>query len=111
MSAEDLQNLPVVPLQQDLVSVGILGIDHCERNGHHYNYGLSMLSEKDKRAATTRHPDLYAQRGEEWFLRIEQGQIQCDSLHGPGFGIQDEPDWESMERLDDWLERRHPAEP
>ncbi len=48
ISAEDLQNLPVVPLQQDFVSVGILGLDHCERNGHHYNFGLSMLSDVDK---------------------------------------------------------------
>ena len=109
ISAEDLQNLPVVPLQQDFVSVGILGLEHCERNGHHYNFGLSMLSDKDKQQATKRHPDLYVKRGDEWFLRIEEGMVSCASLHGPGFGVQDEPDWESMEPLRDWLDRRHPA--
>lgn len=109
LSAEDLQNLPVVPLQQDFVSVGILGLDHCERNGHHYNYGLSMLSDRDKEKATRRHPDLYVKRGDEWFLRIEDGRVSCASLHGPGFGVQDEPDWDSMEPLDTWLQLRHPA--
>lgn len=109
LSAEDLQNLPVVPLQQDLVSVGILGLNHCERNGHHYNFGLSMLSPKDKERTTRRHPDLYEQRGDEWFMKIRDGAVQCASLHGPGFGIQDEPDWASMDDLGQWLDRVHPA--
>lgn len=109
LSGEDLQNLPVVPLQQDFASVGILGLEHCERNGHHYNFGLSMLSEKDKQRATRRHPDLYEQRGDEWFLRIREGKVRCASLHGPGFGVLDEPDWESMQDLDKWIEQRHPG--
>ncbi len=109
LSAEDLQNLPVVPLQQDFVSVGILGLDHCERNGHHYNFGLSMLSDVDKRNATARHPDLYEQRGDEWFLRIRDGRVQCASLHGVGFGVADEPDWGSMQDLNRWINQRHPA--
>lgn len=109
LSAEDLQNLPVVPLQQDFASVGILGLDHCERNGHHYNFGLSMLSDIDRRNATRRHPDLYEQRGDEWFLRIQEGRVQCASLHGPGFGVVDEPDWGSMQDLDRWIRERHPA--
>jgi L-alanine-DL-glutamate epimerase-like enolase superfamily enzyme len=110
LSAEDLQNLPVVPLQQDYTSVGILGLDHCERNGHHYNFGLSMLSDADKEHATRRHPDLYEQRDDEWFLRIRDGIVSCASLHGPGFGVVDEPDWKSMHDLDAWLNERHPAE-
>jgi hypothetical protein len=109
LSGEDLQNLPVVPLQQDFVSVGILGLDHCERNGHHYNFGLSMLSDVDKHNATRRHPDLYEQRGDEWFLRIREGRVQCGSLHGIGFGVVDEPDWSSMQELDRWINGRHPA--
>jgi len=109
LSAEDLQNLPVVPLQQDFVTVGILGLDHCERNGHHYNFGLSMLSDKDKHNAVRRHPDLYEKRGDEWFLRIRAGAVNCASLHGPGFGVVDEPDWLSMQDLDKWLDERHPA--
>ncbi|MCA9142040.1 MAG: hypothetical protein H6821_06000 [Planctomycetaceae bacterium] len=109
LSAEDLQNLPVVPLQQDFASVGILGLDHCERNGHHYNFGLSMLSELDKRNATRRHPDLYEKLGDEWFLRIRQGRVACASLHGVGFGVVDEPDWKSMQDLGHWINERHPG--
>ena len=33
----------------DFVALSVLGVDHCERNGHHYNYGLSMLAEKERR--------------------------------------------------------------
>jgi hypothetical protein len=106
LSAEDLQNLPVVPLQQDFVSVGMLGLTHCERNGHHYNDGLSMLSPRDKENVVQRHPDLYVQRGDEWYLNIRDGAIQCASLQVPGFGVADEPDWGSMLGVRDWLERR-----
>ncbi|HUG70404.1 MAG TPA: hypothetical protein VMM76_21825 [Pirellulaceae bacterium] len=72
-------------------------------------FGLSMLSGIDRRNATRRHPDLYEQRGGEWFLRIQEGRVQCASLHGPGFGVVDEPDWASMQDLDRWIKERHPA--
>ena len=85
-----------MPLQQDFAALGVLGLQHCERNGHHYNYGLSMLSEKDKANAVRRHPDLYERRGDECFLRIRDGAVECASLQGPGFGVPDEPDWPSM---------------
>jgi len=109
MSAEDLQNLPIVPLHQDFVSVGALGLSHCERNGHHYNFGLSMLSEKDKASVARRHRDLYERRGDEWFLKIRNGAVNCASLQCVGFGVYDEPDWESMEDMDQWVRRRYPA--
>lgn len=109
LSGEDLQNLPVVPLQQDFATLGILGLDHCERNGHHYNFGLQLLSEKDKARAVKRHPDLYVRRGDEWFLEISDGTVECYTIHGPGFGVQDEPDWPSMTAMQKWLAKRHPA--
>lgn len=109
LSAEDLQNLPVVPLQQDFTAVSLLGLEHCERNGHHYNYGLSMLSEKDKAAAVRHHPDLYEQRGDEWFLNIRGGAVECGSLQCPGFGVRAEPDWESMTPMQQWVRKNHPA--
>ena len=103
ISAEDLQNLPVVHLQQDFATVALLGIEHCERNGHHYNYGLSMLSAADKENAARYHPDLYVKRGDEYFLRIEDGYVSCDSLQVPGFGVAAEPDWNSMLPMRRWL--------
>ena len=109
LSGEDLQNLPIVPLQQDFATLGILGLDHCERNGHHYNFGLQLLSDKDKARAVKRHPDLYVKRGDEWFLNITNGTVECFTIHGPGFGVQDEPDWPSMMPLQKWVKLRHPA--
>jgi hypothetical protein len=109
MSGEDLQNLPIVPLQQDFASLGVLGIDHCERNGHHYNYGLSMLSDGDKASVARHHRDLYVKRGNEWFLNVQDGSVNCASLQRPGYGVVDEPDWSSMEDLQTWLDRRYPG--
>lgn len=109
LSAEDLQNLPVVPLQQDLTAVAMLGMGHCERNGHHYNRGLSMLSPRDKEQALKHHPDLYTARDGEGYLRIAGGAVQCASLQCPGFGVRAEPDWASMTPLAKWIKLRHPA--
>jgi hypothetical protein len=110
LSGEDLQNLPVVPLHQDFATCVILGITHCERNGHHYNFGLSMLSEKDKANAVKHHPDMYVRRGKEWFLNVQDGAVSIASLQRPGFGVTDEPDWASMTDMRKWVDRRHPAE-
>jgi len=108
MTAEDLQNLPIVPLHQDFLMVAILGLSHCERNGHHYNRGLSMLSGKDKKSVSRNHTDLYHQRGDEWYLRINAGQVAINSLFKTGFAVVDEPDWDSMTELTTWLEERYP---
>ncbi|QDT50155.1 hypothetical protein Pan258_42120 [Symmachiella dynata] len=109
LSGEDLQNLPVVPLHQDFVSASILGLNDCERNGHHYNYGLSLLSDQDKTNVTKHHRDLYVKRGEEWFLNIVDGKVRCASLQCPGYGVNDEPDWASMTNMRQWLQTRFPA--
>jgi hypothetical protein len=108
-SGEDLQNLPVVPLHQDFAMVGCLRLRHCERNGHHYNRGLSMLSAVDKRSIARHHQDLYVRYKGEWYLRIVDGAVQTASLHGVGFGVRDEPDWNSMKPLRAWLEDRYPV--
>ena len=110
MTGEDLQNLPIVPLHQDLLMVAILGLTHCERNGHHYNRGLSMLSPTDKTSVAKHHGDLYRKRGDEWYLNVQQGQVHINSLFGDGFAVADEPDWNSMTDLRTWLNNRYPAE-
>jgi hypothetical protein len=102
LSAEDLTNLPVVPLQADLASVALLGIGHVERNGHHYFRGLGHLSEAEKAAALARHPDLYEQRGDEVFLRIENGMLECRSLQVPGMGFAALPDIAAMISPEAW---------
>ena len=109
LSGEDLQNLPVVPLHQDFASLGILGLEHCERNGHHYNFGLSFLSEADKVKVVKNHPDLYFRQGDEWFLKVRRGRVDCGSLQCPGFGVSAEPDWASMVPMNQWIRQRYPA--
>jgi hypothetical protein len=109
LSGEDLQNLPVVPLHQDFAALGVLGLPHCERNGHHYNFGLSMLPMPEKEQCVRHHPDLYVRRGEEWFLNVRNGMVRCASLQGPGFGVRFEPDWSSMTDMQRWVKVKYPA--
>ena len=109
MTGEDLQNLPIVPLHQDLLMVAILGLTHCERNGHHYNRGLSMLSPTDKGSVAKHHRDLYRKRDGEWYLNVQRGQVAINSLFGSGFAVADEPDWDSKTDLRTWLDKRYPA--
>ena len=45
MTGEDLCSVGVVPVQSDLCLAATLGLDHVERNGHHYHPGLSYLPE------------------------------------------------------------------
>lgn len=110
LSGEDLQNLPVVPLHQDFATLGMLNLNHCERNGHHYNFGLSMLSEPEKQQISRLHRDLYVERNGEWFLKIRDGRVDCASLQCPGFGVAFEPDWSSMTNMKSWVRMRHPVE-
>jgi len=102
LSAEDLSNLPVVALQADLASVALLGIDHVERNGHHYFRGLGHLSAAEKAAAFASHADLYERRGDEVFLRIAGGVLECASLQTPGMGFAALPDMARLTPPDAW---------
>ena len=102
MSAEDLTNVPVVPLQQDLATVRALGITHVERNGHHYVRGLAHCSGAERREATRRHAGLYAGDEQGAVLRLEGGRLDVRSLAVPGYGVAFEPDLASMIPLEDW---------
>jgi hypothetical protein len=102
MSAEDLTNVAVVPVQQDLATVRALGITHVERNGHHYVHGLRHCSPRERRDATRLHPDLYVGDETQAFLRIERGALAVASLAAPGYGIAFDPDLPSMTPLAEW---------
>jgi Enolase C-terminal domain-like len=102
LSAEDLSNLPVVPLQADLASVALLGITHVERNGHHYFRGLGHLSEAEKADALAQHPDLYERRAGEVFVRITDGMLACASLQVPGMGFAAPPDMAALTPVEEW---------
>jgi hypothetical protein len=100
MTAEDLTNVPVVPLQQDLATIRALGLPHAERNGFHYVRGLAHCSERERDLATRLHGDLYEGDSREAFVRIEKGMIRIASLAVRGYGVAFDPDFDSMERWD-----------
>ena len=85
-SGEDLTNIAMLSLQQDLVTQAVLGVEHVERNGHHYLRGLDHLTESEREGALARHPDLYEQRDGVAQVRIRDGVVELGSLHGPGYG-------------------------
>ena len=102
MTAEDLMNLPVVPLQQDLAQVAALGIDHVERNGHHYVRGLDHLSEAERIGCEQVHAGLYCREGGVTRLDTRGGRIDLRSLQVPGLGVGVRVDSETMVPLDQW---------
>jgi hypothetical protein len=85
-TGEDLAAVGVLALQQELASLSALGVEHCERNGHHYFRGLDHLPKEERSSAAVAHADLYEERGDSAFLRIEDGIIKAESVQGPGYG-------------------------
>ena len=101
-SAEDLANLPIIPLQQDLAAVAALGIPHVERNGHHYFRGLDHLPPAEAAAVLKAHPDLYQPFANSARLLIRNGSLNVASLQGEGFGYACELSLEERLPLEDW---------
>ncbi|MCB9878115.1 MAG: hypothetical protein H6835_10980 [Planctomycetes bacterium] len=92
-TGEDLTNIGVLPLQQDLVTMSVLGLPHVERNGHHYCRGLDHLPAELVQRAREAHGDLWRELapGREGHggaaLRIEGGEVAIGSLlDAQGFG-------------------------
>ena len=83
-SAEDLTNLPTLPLLQDLAVVSALGLPHVERNGHHYFRGAEHLTSSERTHLHGEHADLFDAQCK---LRIEDGSIALSSVAAArGFG-------------------------
>lgn len=89
LTGEDLCNLGPVALLQDLALVGLLGIAHVERNGHHYFRGLSMWPQSWQDATASAHGDLY-RRHEQGFacVNIRSGRLALESVNAAPFGLQ-----------------------
>ena len=88
MSAEDLANVGPVALNEDLAVVANLGIDHVERNGHHYFKGLTALPDDMQADALAAHGDLY-RRHEAGVvtLDIKAGRLDVASVIRAPFGV------------------------
>jgi hypothetical protein len=97
MTGEDLCTVGIVPVQSDLCLVATLGLEHVERNGHHYHRGLSYLPKQQQAAALAAHGDLYTEQHGIVALHLVDGRLQIGSLQCEGFGFAVEPDMSEMQ--------------
>lgn len=96
LSGEDLTTLAGLCVQQDLALVGLLGLTHVERNGHHFVAGFAGRPKAEAVRFMEAHPDLYADTPRGPRLRIRDGVLELGSLDTPGLGATDEPDFAAM---------------
>jgi len=89
LTGEDLCNLGPVALLQDLALMALLGIEHVERNGHHYFRGLSLWPDDWQADILAAHGDLYARHAEGFArLQIRAGRLELGSANASPFGVQ-----------------------
>jgi hypothetical protein len=99
MSAEDLTTLAGVSVQQDLALVSLLGLEHVERNGHHFIDGMSFAPRGEQEDFARAHCDLYEQRDGVTRLAIDGGRLRLASLDCPGFAVAAPMDFASMRAM------------
>ncbi|MBI3851477.1 MAG: hypothetical protein HY298_14560 [Verrucomicrobia bacterium] len=88
LTGEDLCTLGPVTLLQDLAMMSLLGIEHVERNGHHYYRGLSLWPEEWQRETLAAHGDLYAPHPQGFAcLQIRAGRLALGSVNAAPFGV------------------------
>jgi hypothetical protein len=88
LTGEDLCNLGPVALLQDLAMMALLGIEHVERNGHHYYRGLSLWPVDWQDAILTTHGDLYTRHRDGFAsLRVREGQVALGSVNAAPLGV------------------------
>ncbi len=107
ISGEDLCNLGPVALLEDLAVLATLGIEHAERNGHHYFAGLSMLPDDVQTQMLAAHADLYhlhttPNGGSFPTLAIENGSIAVGSVTAAPFGSSVDLDSSRFTPLAEW---------
>jgi len=96
LTGEDLSTVGPVGLQQDLAVVATLGLDHAERNGHHYFRGLDGFPGTVGEQVLDAHPDLYRRHPDGFAtLAVEDGRVSTESVlsapFGAGTGIPTDP--------------------
>jgi len=96
LSAEDLTTQAGMSVQQDLALAALLGIEHVERNGHHYGNGMAGAPEPEQRSFLAAHPDLYERSHGAVRLAIRGGMLALRSLWSEGFASGALPDWSSL---------------
>jgi hypothetical protein len=103
LSGEDLTNIAPVALQQDLAVMASLGVDHVERNGHHYFTGLSMLPTGMQDRLLELHPDLFHRHRNGFAaVAVRDGMLRIDSVVDSPFGTPFELPDQAFTPLSKW---------
>ncbi len=103
LSGEDLSNVGPIQLLQDLCVMTTLGIDHVERNGHHYFKGIADYDASIQAAILDNHGDLFHQAPSDFAtLTINNGHISAQSVNQHYFGVAPLFDAEPYTSLDQW---------
>jgi hypothetical protein len=113
LSGEDLASVGPVAMLQDLAVMANFGVDHVERNGHHYFTGLSMYPSGVQARVLAAHGDLY-RRHERGYatLDIRDGKVQTGSIVDAPFALGFELDPSCFTPSAQWDARSlGPAEP
>ena len=110
LSGEDLTAPAGLAVQQDLALVGLLGIVHVERNGHHYVDGFTGqgASEAEQQRFLAGHPDVYEGSRDAVRIAIRNGKLGFASLDGPGYASRAHPDWQSLKPAGALAATEHP---
>ena len=102
LSGEDLTNIGPIALLQDLAVLATFGVDHAERNGHHYFAGLSIFPAAVQNQVLAQHGDLYTQQDDLVAVSIHNGQIALGSVVNAPFGVGFTLDVEQFMPVDEW---------
>jgi hypothetical protein len=87
LSGEDASNVGPIALEQDFAVAATLGLDHVERNGHHYFRGLSALPGELQEQVLAVHGDLYRRHPDGFpTLDVDSGRVTIGSTVDAPFG-------------------------
>ncbi len=103
MSGEDLTTIGPIELLHDLAVMGTLGMDHIERNGHHYYRGLGFLPADLQQTVRDAHDDLYRCHRDGFVtLDVRDGRMEYGSVIDAPFGRDVDLDPARFTPLGEW---------
>lgn len=99
LSGEDLTCQAGLAVQQDTLLAASLGVQHIERNGHHYVDGFGSAPADEAMAFAEAHPGLYETASGRPHLNVRNGRLDLTSLHVTGFASAAMPQWRSLQTI------------
>lgn len=103
VSGEDLSTVGPISLLQDLALMSAIGINHAERNGHHYFRGLSAFDRRIQDRVLAAHGDLYRSHEDNLVtVAISGGQVNVGSVVDAPFGYGFDFDPIGLTPLEKW---------